>query len=127
MFRGCCWWSRALAHVLLPESYNGDAEAVPGRFASTAVPLVVDASRGAGAPGPYTAKIVGGATLFADVLTTHGRVGERNVWATRAALTTASIAVVAEDVGGTTGRSLWFDIGTGEVTVRPTGGEPRVI
>ena len=117
----------ALAHVLLPEETSSASTGHPARFATTAVPLLVSALKARDAQGPYVAKLTGGATLFADVLTTKGRVGERNVEAARAALERAQIPVAAEDVGGGSGRSIVFDVETGEVAVRLAGGETRVI
>ena len=62
--------------------------------------------------------LAGGAALFADVLSVNGRVGERNVAAARAALAAAGIPIVAEDIGGTAGRSVSFDVGSGALAVR---------
>lgn len=117
----------ALAHVLLPTEADGTATGHPARYATTAVPLLVNALRARGAAGPFVAKLAGGAGLFADVLTSKGRIGERNVEAARAALAEADIAVTAEDVGGASGRSIVFDVETGNVAVRLAGGDTRVI
>ena len=120
----------ALAHVLLPHAasatHHGAGEH-PARFADTAVPLLVKTLRMHGADGPYTAKIVGGASLFADVLATKGGVGERNVAAAREALAAADIPIVAEEVGGNAGRSISFDVGTGAMAVRMPSGEAHVL
>lgn len=117
----------AVAHVLLPDGNEAQAGAHPARFANTAVPLLVRTLQLHGANGPYTAKLAGGAALFADVLSAKGRVGERNVAAARAALEAAGIPVVAEDVGGTVGRSVSFDVGSGALAVRLPTGEARVV
>lgn len=117
----------ALAHVLLPTDTDGTAPGHPARYANTAVPLLVHALIGRGCAGPFVAKLAGGAGLFADVLTSKGRIGARNVEAARAALAEANIAVAAEDVGGGSGRSIVFDVETGRVAVRLAGGDTRVI
>lgn len=117
----------ALAHVLLPLAPDGAAGGHPARYANTAVPLLVRTLGMHGANGPYTARLVGGAAIFADVLTTHGRIGDRNVAAARAALAAARIPVVAEEVGGTVGRSVSFDVGTGAMAVRMPNGEAHVL
>ncbi|MDA1081990.1 MAG: chemotaxis protein CheD [Gemmatimonadetes bacterium] len=118
----------ALAHVLLPAETDGGATSTahPARYANTAVPLLVHALKARGAHGPYVAKLAGGAGLFADVLTPKGRIGERNVDAARTALAEAGIAIASEDVGGGSGRSIVFDIDTGNVAVRLAGGDTRV-
>ena len=116
----------ALAHVLLPEAPGPDPEH-PARYANTAVPMLVAAMQRHGAAGPYTARLVGGAALFADVLTTSGRVGERNVIAARAALAAAQVPIIAEDVGGIVGRSIAFDVGSGSIAIRLPSGEAHVV
>jgi chemotaxis protein CheD len=117
----------ALAHVLLPEATPGTEPDHPARYANTAVPLLIKTMKLHGANGPYTARLVGGAALFADVLTTVGRVGERNVNAARAALADAGITIIAEDVGGTMGRSVAFDVGSGSIAIRLPSGEAHVL
>ena len=120
----------AVAHVLLPRSATGAHSGLgehPARYADTAVPLLIRAMKMHGAEGPYTAKIAGGASLFADVLTTHGGVGERNIAAAREALAAESIPIIAEAVGGTSGRSVSFDVGTGALAVRMPSGEAHVL
>jgi chemotaxis protein CheD len=117
----------ALAHVLLPDETQGSSAGHPARFATTAVPLLLNALKARGANGPYVAKLAGGAGLFADVLTSKGRVGERNVAAARAALQEAGVAISGEDVGGGTGRSIVFDVETGKVAVRSAKGDMNVL
>jgi chemotaxis protein CheD len=118
----------ALAHVLLPdESQASGSTGHPARFANTAVPLLVSAMKARGANGPYVAKIAGGAGLFPDVLTSKGRIGERNVAAAKAALAAAGIGIVAEDLGGASGRSVVFDVETGKLAVRSASGDTNVL
>jgi chemotaxis protein CheD len=117
----------AMAHVLLPRAAESVASEHPARYADTAVPLLIKTMKMHGAEGPYTAKIAGGAALFADVLATKGGVGERNIAAAREALTAAKIPLVAEDVGGTVGRSVSFDVGSGALAVRLPSGEAHVV
>lgn len=117
----------ALAHILLPAAAPGAETGHPARYASTAVPLLVGALKGRGADGPYAAKLAGGASLFADVLTSPRRIGDRNVAAAREALDAAQIPIVGEDVGGTVGRSIVFDVDTGAMAVRLAGGDTHVI
>lgn len=117
----------ALAHVLLPDESLGSAGGHPARFATTAVPLLVNALKARGADGPYVAKLAGGAGFFADVLTSQGRVGERNITAARAALQAAGIALAGEDVGGARGRSIVFDVDSGKLVVRASNGDTIVL
>jgi chemotaxis protein CheD len=103
----------ALAHVLLP----------------TQVPAIVQEIKQQGAVLQRTvAKLVGGSTMFGDLLPTGTvHIGERNVLACRYALRQAGIPVVAEAVGGRSGRSVFFDVASGTVTVRQVGRDPQVV
>lgn len=119
----------ALAHVLLPAPASAAAEsAQPGRVPATAVPRMLDEMRALGAQGPITARLVGGASLFGPLLATGGvTVGTRNVDAARAALQTARVRVTSDLVGGSAGRSVFFDVGTGRVEVRSMREGNRVL
>lgn len=116
-----------LAHVLLPHHSIGRSGDNRARFASTAVSLLLEDMRVLGARGPFVAKIAGGARLFAGVFGAGGGMGLRNVEASRAALAAANVAVVGEDVGGDAGRSVSFDVGSGEVRVSSVRGPDRVL
>ena len=116
-----------LAHVLLPHTSIGRDDGNRAKFASTAVPLLLEEMAALGAPGPYVAKIVGGAGLFRQLLAVGGTIGTRNVEAVRGALAAAGVAIAAEDVGGDEGRSVYFDVGTGNVRVRSVRGGERVL
>ena len=118
----------ALAHVLLPnESLARDATN-RAKFATTAVPLLVEQVRKLGARGPLTAKIVGGASMFAQLLPVGGtNMGERNVEATLKALAQAGIPVAAQDTGGDHGRSVFLHVADGRVVVRSLKKGDRVL
>jgi chemotaxis protein CheD len=118
-----------LVHVVLPSGQLSRDRTNPARFAESAVPLMVGEMLRAGAVrGRIKARLVGGASMFAS-LTPAGAVqmGQRNLSACRTALQKASVPVEAEAVGGEIGRSLWFDVATGTVTVRSVGREPEVL
>jgi chemotaxis protein CheD len=117
----------ALAHVLLPDPIGATAAEHPAKFAATAVPLLLKAMRARGAQGPYTAKIAGGASLFGSLLSAGGAMGDRNVAAARAALARAHVEVRAEDVGGSTGRTVVLDVASGAMTITSVQRGDRVI
>ncbi len=117
-----------LAHVLLPDPSVARDTTNPARFASTAVPMLVEEMRALGARGAITAKLAGGAALFGAMLGTGaGQMGARNVAAARTALAHAGIPLLAEETGGTAGRSVVMDVQSGEVTVRSVRGGERVL
>ena len=118
----------ALAHVLLPDVSIARDHGNPARFADLAVPMLVAALRRRGATEPLTAKLAGGAGMFAQLLRQGGiNMGARNAEAARAALKLAGVTLLAEDTGGDYGRSVWFDPATGTVTVRSLRGGDRVL
>jgi chemotaxis protein CheD len=116
-----------LAHIVLPSPSLSRERSNPVRFADTAVPFLIGEMVRAGAVrGQLTARLVGGASLFA-ALSTPGtvQIGQRNLLACRAALAAAGVALVGEAVGGEIGRSVWFAIDTGVVMVRSVGHVPE--
>lgn len=119
--------SGGLVHVVLPSTALARDKSNPARFAETAVPHLLEEMRAAGARTErLTARLVGGASMFANLVPAGGmHMGHRNVIACRSALRAAGIRVVGEAVGGEAGRSVWFDVGTGEVTVRAVGHAPE--
>jgi chemotaxis protein CheD len=117
-----------LAHILLPDPTAARDSSNAARFASTAVPLLVEDMRALGAKGAITAKLAGGASLFGTMLATAGQqMGARNVAAARAALAHAGIPVLAEETGGNAGRSVVMDVDSGTVTVKSVRGGERVL
>lgn len=112
-----------MAHILLPSERMSRETDNRAKFPSTAVPLLLEAMRAKGMSaagrGGVTAKIVGGASMFGSLLPGSGiNMGERNVAATRMALETARIPIVADDTGGDYGRSVYLHLIDGRVFVR---------
>ena len=118
-----------MAHVLLPSQSLARDHSNPARFPETAVPLLVERLRALGAtPGRLVAKLAGGASMFSQLLQPGTiQMGERNVVAARAALRAAGIPVIREAVGGTVGRSVRFDVASGEVEIRSVGQDAFIL
>lgn len=113
-----------LSHVLLPQSTTNDKNQAM-KFANTAIPLLLENLLKMGAVKPYmTAKIVGGAQMFAmnNTASSVAQIGQRNVEAVKIALRTANIRIIAEDTGLDYGRSVFFDLATGIVKVKTAFG-----
>ncbi len=108
-----------LAHILLPNEVLSASQELPGKFASSAIPVMLRRMRELKAIGVINARIVGGASMFAPLLGSGApSLGARNIASARAALAEAGIPIVGEDVGGDHGRSVTFDIQAGTVHVR---------
>lgn len=117
-----------LAHILLPSELMSRDVSNHAKFPATAVPLLLDGMRVRGSTGAVSAKIVGGASMFASLLPFNGiNIGERNVAATREALELARIPLVAHDTGGDYGRSVYLHLNDGRVFVRSLKMGDRVL
>jgi chemotaxis protein CheD len=109
-----------LAHVLLPHpASRDDPDGSPARFATTAVPHLVEEMKELGAyRHRMVARLVGGASMFGKALTSGGiGMGTRNVDAARRTLDRMNIPIIAQATGEEYGRSVYFDPASGELYV----------
>lgn len=115
-----------MAHIVLPDSRPYRRPDRPGMFAELAPAALVETMRTLGARSSrIVAKIAGGAALFSATTRVESpifEVGRRNVAALASALDRSGIPIVAEDTGGTAGRSIAFTVRDGLVSVRTTAG-----
>jgi chemotaxis protein CheD len=118
-----------LAHVMLPDIESVKNRANRFKFANTAIPDMIEKMEELGAERKFIkAKIMGGAHMFGFAKTNKVfNVGERNVEKVKAVLREYRIRLVAEDTGGSYGRSLYFDLNTGDVRVRTINHGEKVI
>ncbi len=108
-----------LAHIMLPHAALSNDSTSPGKFASTAVPHMLAQLRTLGVTNGIDARLIGGASMFAQLLPPGAvPLGARNVAAARAACAEAGIPIVGEDIGGGHGRNVFFDVDNGRVLVR---------
>lgn len=107
-----------MSHVLLPSKIESDQNLM--KFADTAIPMLVDRMTKMGANKMrMTAKIAGGANMFSGMMrSSASRIGERNVEQTKASLKALGIKIIAEDTGGTYGRTIEFSGESGILYVR---------
>jgi chemotaxis protein CheD len=116
--------SGGLAHIMLPNSAIAPQDFLPCKFADTAVPALAKAVQEiSGKEACLSAKIAGGANIFSDLNNNGQPIGMKNVNAVKAALSANKIRLVAEDVGGSYGRRIAFNIGNGIATIRLSNGE----
>jgi len=111
----------AMVHIMLPES-SGRMDR-PGKYADTAVPLLVNELNVLGCKNrSIIAKMIGGACMF-EYFGTNLNIGERNAKKVRIMLKEHHIELAAEDIGGKVGRSVTFFPGeNGKVVVRRADG-----
>lgn len=101
-----------LAHCLLP---SGNAESL--RYPKGAIAeMIKQMSKMGVRHDKIVAKILGGAAMFED----FGRhtIGRRNVAQAIEELSKLNIPIIAEDVFGNWGRSVFFNLFNGDVKVR---------
>jgi len=110
-----------LAHIMLPSSKLASNEEInKAKYADTAVPVLLDNMLKLGADRrSITGKLAGGSQMFQfksanDML----RIGPRNVEATKLILKDLGIPVIAEDTGGSYGRTIELDVNSGILQIR---------
>ena len=121
---GVCLWDpdtklAGLLHILLPTVKSSNLKDNPAKFADRGIEqLVLEMERRGATRRRLRAKLVGGACLYhyeGNCAATE--IGDRNVAASRAALRSLGIPVLAEHVGGKFGRSIRFDRDNFEIRV----------
>ena len=108
-----------MAHVLLPSPALARSDGNPAKFPQTAVPRLVELmSQCGGVPRRLTARLAGGASMFAS-LAAPGTIqmGDRNVVACRQALSQHGIPLTGEAVGGDYGRTVRLTVTDGRLEV----------
>ncbi|MDQ0156791.1 chemotaxis protein CheD [Robertmurraya andreesenii] len=110
-----------LAHVMLPDSSLAKGSTINiAKYADTAVKELVNCLIKNGARSySLKAKIAGGAQMFQYTSSNDMmRIGPRNVEAVKKELSLLRIAIVGEDVGGNSGRTIEFDPKTCLLNIR---------
>jgi chemotaxis protein CheD len=118
-----------VAHIALPDSALLNYADPAAKFADLGTVELISRVLAAGAAKPrLVAALVGGAQLyFAPEEEPYPAfdVGQLNVRAVRAALAAQGVPVVAEDIGGSTARSLELRVADGRLIVRTVGAGER--
>lgn len=118
-----------LVHVMLPDSTKVTQNQNKAKFADTGIVWLVEMMKEEGAtPALLTAKIAGGAQMFAfrsnnEML----RVGDRNVEAVKATLERLRIPILAQDTGLNYGRTVEFYPETGDYVIKAVGKQMKTI
>ncbi len=111
-----------LVHIVLPSSDGRDVK-LPGKFADTALPALLEEMGKLGAlKSRLTVKIAGGAKIsMTQNSNSIFKTGERNIEATKLHAAEHGLRIVSEEVGGSTGRTLRLYADSGRVTVTQVG------
>lgn len=108
----------AMAHVMLPSRADSAMKGDETRFATIAVPMLVDKLVRMGSPVKrLKAKLAGGSAMFRGD-SGMASIGERNVAEVKSQLARYGIRPVAEDTGGSHARTIELHLDTGLLVVR---------
>jgi len=111
-----------LFHVMLPASKIDAAKAVgsPFMFMDTGLPRLFHAAYNLGADrSRLTIKVAGGAQLLDDRNVFN--IGGRNFQVMTELIARNGLVIHAQDVGGTSSRTLRLDLTSGQVTIKSPG------
>lgn len=111
-----------LAHIMLPDSKKVNIGGKPGKYADVAIEAMLNKMLGLGVnKGSIVAKIAGGACMFSGLsVSDFMNIGLRNVSAIKTVLKELKINLIAEDTGGSYGRTVEFHTDTGKFIVKST-------
>lgn len=109
-----------LSHILLPSSNGFSAQHKPEKFADKAIVLLVTLMQSKGAnPSRITAKIAGGAKMFAvSGNNSLSSIGNKNILAVKLELSRLHIPILAQDTGKNFGRTQYFAAADGLMTIK---------
>jgi chemotaxis protein CheD len=111
----------ALAHAMHPHRERVKNNANRAKFVDSVLPVLLDGMARRGARRErIVAKIFGGARMFESYTGSAGvmQIGDENIVTARKELAAMGIPLVAECVGGRSGRTIAFDLSNGSVAVR---------
>ncbi|HLE10503.1 MAG: chemotaxis protein CheD [Bdellovibrionales bacterium RIFOXYD12_FULL_39_22] len=116
-----------LIHCMLPVSKDvADGESRPFMFVATGLVAMLDELYKKGAVKKNViCKIAGGGSPLND--NSFFRIGERNIAIARKILWKNNIIISGEDVGGTSARTLFFDLSDGTIIVRLDGQNEKML
>lgn len=108
-----------LAHALLPGRQKDGPLTGSAKFVDDAIDEMYQALLDLGADQAHlVAKLAGGANMFeTEFLSQVNGIGARSAHSARAALAALGVPLVGEDVGGNRGRTVEFDLATGQLIV----------
>jgi chemotaxis protein CheD len=110
----------ALAHPMLPKIDEGRVKSNPYKFVDSAIKAMIEEFKKKGCqPCFLHAKIFGGAHMFSSIpINSVFNIGARNAEVAREIFSINSVKLIAEDIGGNSGRTIFVDTATGQVAVK---------
>ncbi len=117
-----------MLHAMLPTASGKNERGKPARSVEDGLPALVKAMIRAGAKGRgLEAVLVGGAAMFEFTGPSVMDIGDRNVEMAGKLLQERRIPILVKDVGGSSGRTVILEVGSGNVLVRTQGSAKQLI
>lgn len=114
-----------MVHIMLPDSSLDRSKKInEAKYADTGIYSLMELLKVEGVrPMSLKAKIAGGAQMFQFGSSDTLRIGPRNVEAVKKELQRLSIPLIAEQTGGSKGRTIEFDPVTSILSIRSVNAE----
>jgi len=111
--------SGAMAHSMLPDIDKARIKSNPSRFVNSAINNIIEELEKNGSQrSRLTAKLFGGAQMFSFITPESTlNIGQKNVQMAHEILDQLGIKIIAEETGGTFGRTITLDLETGRVLI----------
>ena len=119
-----------LAHILLPScsEFEGGNHSKTKFADSGIIELVNEMVICGAAKFRLKAKLAGGAAMFAIQNSgAFGSIGDRNVESCQQTLKKLGIQIISQDVGGNKGRTIYFDVETGQLIIKMADEQGKII
>ena len=109
----------ALLHIMLPLNLETGRKS-PLKYADTGIRETLREMERRGAKrARVTAKIAGGAQMFAAITNSSiSNIGQRNIAAVKETLAKLRIPIIADDTGKNYGRTLYFNAADGTMRIK---------
>lgn len=110
-----------ITHAMLPSIKDAGTknDVNPKKYVDTCTQLLFKKMIEIGATQKkIKAKIVGGANMFPEIHKDEMTIGDKNTEISRLTLKELDVDIIAEDVGGNFGRTVWLDLTTGSLHIR---------
>jgi chemotaxis protein CheD len=116
-----------MCHIMLPTYRDGSSSFK--KYADSAIPMLLDdMEKKGGKRSRVTAKIIGGARMFNITdNSVMGDIGNNNIRKVKEVLKSFNISIIAEDTGGSHGRTIDFYLETGEVKIKKMNSDEKII
>lgn len=110
----------AMAHAMLPDIEKAKTKTNPHRFVNSCIQEMVQEFEKRGCPRQrIVAKLFGGAHMFSFINTDSVlNVGQKNIEMALSMLKELGIKIVGQEIGGTFGRTIEFNVEQGSVLVK---------